>query len=610
MLPINRHEMLQRGWDEVDFVLVSGDAYVDHPSFGVAIISQVLHAHGYKVAICPQPNWRNTHDFTQFGRPKLGFLVTSGNIDSMVNHYSVARRRRNNDLYSDQGLAGKRPDRAVIVYSQCIRQAYKDVPIILGGIEASLRRLSHYDYWDDKMRKSICIDADADMIVYGMAENTIVAIADALQSGLSIEHCTYIAGTCWRTKNEQKIPTEVILLPDYLQLRKDKKLVAQSFKLQMDNNDAIWGKTLVEKQDNWYVIQNPSSLPLSREEMDWVYQLPYTRKAHPSYQDIPAYDEVRFSIVSNRGCFGSCHFCALTYHQGKTITSRSKESIVGEANKIIAQKDFKGYIHDVGGPTANFHRPSCDKQTEQGMCKGKECLHPLVCNQLIVDHQEYLQVLREIRELPKVKKVFIRSGIRYDYLLFDQDDCFFDELVQHHISGQLKVAPEHVSSRVLDAMGKPRKNVYEAFVKKYEQKNRQFNKNQFLVPYLMSSHPGSDLEDAIELAIYLKKINFVPQQVQDFYPTPATLSTCMYHTEIDPRTQKPIYVAKKSKEKAMQRALMQYSYPQNYDLVKEALTLASRTDLIGNKSHCLISQFPPKRSFANQSISKRQKSPK
>lgn len=594
MLPVNRAEMTALGWDRPDFILVSGDAYIDHPSFGVAIISRALEANGYKVAILPQPDWRKSEPFEQFGEPRLGFLVTSGNIDSMVNHYSVSRKRRDKDQYTDNGEANRRPDRAVIVYSQCVRKAYPNVPIILGGIEASLRRLAHYDYWDDKVRKSILIDAGADLIAYGMAENTIIEIADALDGGLPIETITYVRGTAWKSKDSEALPKDAVVLPTFFDIRNDKLKYVKSYQLQMANQDAIWGKTMIEQQDSWYVVVNPFPLPLSRREMDRVYGYPYTRQAHPMYKNIPAFDEVRFSLISNRGCFGSCSFCALTTHQGRTISSRSNDSLLKEAEIITKQPDFKGYIHDVGGPTANFHRPSCDKQTDHGMCKHRECLHPEPCERLIVDHSEYVSLLKKLRQIPKVKKVFIRSGIRYDYLLYDKDDAFFDELVEHHISGQLKVAPEHVSDKVLDAMGKPRKKTYEAFVAKYEMKNRKFKKDQFLVPYLMSSHPGSDLTEAIELAVYLKKINFVPKQVQDFYPTPATVSTCMYYTGIDPRTDKPIYVAKKSKEKAMQRALMQFNYPQNYDLVKEALVLAKRLDLIGDKPGCLIRSTRPK----------------
>lgn len=600
-LPINQQDVVLRGWSEVDFVLISGDAYVDHPSFGAAIISRVLEAHGYKIALLPQPDWKQDEPFIQFGKPRLGFLVTSGNIDSMVNHYSVGRKRRTKDQYSDMGEMGKRPDRATIVYSQKIRQLFPDSPIILGGIEASLRRLAHYDFWDDKVRKSILLDAGADLLVYGMAENTIVEIAEALDSGLSIEHCVYIASTVYKTKDESFVPYDGIRLPDYAVIKKDKLAYAKSFKIQMDHQDAVWGKPLIEMQENWFVVANPMAPALTREQMDWVYQLPYMREVHPSYKHIPAFEEVQFSLISNRGCYGSCHFCALTQHQGKVITSRSTDSLLGEARKITQQKEFKGYIHDVGGPTANFHRPSCDKQRDFGMCKHRECLHPDPCNNLIVDHKEYVDLLQQLRAIPKVKKVFVRSGIRYDVLLYDKDETLFNELVQHHISGQLKVAPEHISDQVLDLMGKPSKEVYEKFVSKYEAKNKEFKKNQFLVPYLMSSHPGSDLSSAIELAQYLKKIQFTPKQVQDFYPTPATLSTAMYHTGVDPRTLKPVYVARTSKEKAMQRALIQYHYPQNYHLVLEALTQARRLELVGDGPDCLIKAIGMNKSLNQRS---------
>lgn len=600
-LPITREEMLERGWQEVDFVIVSGDAYVDHPSFGTAIIARVLEAMNFTVAILPQPDWKKPDDFMRFGKPKLAFMVTGGNIDSMVNHYSVNRKRRTKDNYTDDGVMGKRPDRATIVYSQMIRRLFPDSQLIIGGIEASLRRLAHYDYWDDKVRNSILIDSQADLLVYGMAENTVVEIAEALRSGMNISDVTYIRGTVWKTKHDN-VPEDAITLPNYNEVKTDKLKYAESFRIQYRNTDAILAKPLFEDYGGWKVIQNPPSLPLSRKEMDWVYELQYMRTFHPSYHYIPAIEEVQFSLMSNRGCFGSCSFCALTAHQGRVITSRSEESLVNEGKLLTEMPNFKGYIHDVGGPTANFHQPSCQKQIDKGVCLDKECLHPKACNNLTVTHTEYLSVLRKLRALPKVKKVFIRSGIRYDYLMYDKDESFFDELVEHHISGQLKVAPEHISDKVLDKMGKPRRQLYESFVKKFEEKNKRFNKNQFLVPYLMSSHPGSDLNAAIELAQYLKKIGHTPQQVQDFYPTPFTISTTMYYTGIDPFTKEAVYSAKTVKDKAMQRVLMQFTYPQNQQLVFEALKTANRLDLVGFGKECLIrptsSEHRHKASFA------------
>lgn len=583
----NQQEMVERGYEQVDIVLISGDAYVDHPSFGVAIISRVLEAHGYRVAILAQPDIKNKEEFMQFGVPRLCFMVTSGNIDSMVNHYSVSKKRRSKDNYTDKGEMGKRPDRATIVYSQMVKRLFPKVPIILGGIEASLRRLAHYDYWDDRVRKSVLIDSQADLIIYGMAEKSVVEVVEALDGGLPIKGIIYVRGTVWKTKDIQYV-NDAIVLPDYQTIVADKQAYARSYQTQHEHVDAITAKTLIEPSGDFYVVQNPPALPLKREEMDFVYSLPYMRNFHPKYQDVPALEEVKFSIVSNRGCFGSCSFCALTHHQGRVITSRSPQSVIEEAKKITQEKDFKGYIHDVGGPTANFQQPSCTKQLEHGTCRHRECLHPKACPSLQVTHKEYLSTLRALRALPNVKKVFIRSGIRYDYLMYDSDDTFFAELVQHHISGQLKVAPEHISPKVLDKMGKPRKELYEKFVAKYESMNQKYGKNQFLVPYLMSSHPGSDLDAAIELAQYLKKIGHIPQQVQDFYPTPATRSTCMYHTGIDPLDMKPVYVPKTPKEKAMQRALIQFTYPQNYALVQEALQEANRTDLIGHKATSLI----------------------
>ena len=587
MHPINKKEMMERGWDSVDFVLVSGDAYVDHPSFGAAIIARVLEAYGFTVAICPQPDWKKEDDLIQYGRPNLGYMVTAGNIDSMVNHYSVNKKRRIKDNYTDKGIMGKRPDRASIVYSQWIRKVMPGVPIIIGGIEASLRRLAHYDYWDDTIRNSILMDSQADLLIYGMAENTVVEVAEAMRAGIAIEDISYIRGTVWKTKTKD-LPSDAIILPTFAEIKKDKDKFIDSFVIQYRNTDAFTAKPLVEMVGNVAVVQNKPSFALKQEEMDWVYGLPFTRLIHPSYTEIPAIEEVQFSLISNRGCFGSCNFCALTAHQGRMISSRSADSLVDEAVKITKMDNFKGYIHDVGGPTANFNQVSCQKQLKFGTCQLKECLHPDPCKQLEVSHSAYLQTLRRLRALPNVKKVFVRSGIRYDYLMYDKDETFFDELVQYHISGQLKVAPEHISDRVLDLMGKPKRQLYEAFVSKYEKKNIDFNKNQFLVPYMISSHPGSELKDAIELALYLKKIKHTPQQVQDFYPTPFTVSTCMYYTEKNPFTKEKVYVAKNHKDKTLQRVLLQYTYPKNQTLVFEALKQANRLDLVGYGAHCLI----------------------
>lgn len=606
MHPINKKEMMERGWDSVDFVLVSGDAYVDHPSFGAAIIARVLEAYGFTVAICPQPDWKKEDDLLQYGKPNLGYMVTAGNIDSMVNHYSVNKKRRIKDNYTDNGVMGKRPDRATIVYSQWIRKVMPGVPIIIGGIEASLRRLAHYDYWDDTIRNSILMDSTADLLIYGMAENSVIEVAEAMQSGIAIEDITYIRGTVWKTKTKE-LPSDAIILPTFAEIKKDKDKFIDSFVIQYRNTDAFTAKPLVEMVGNVAVVQNKPSFALKQEEMDWVYGLPFTRLIHPSYTEIPAIEEVQFSLISNRGCFGSCNFCALTAHQGRMISSRSADSLVEEATKITQMNNFKGYIHDVGGPTANFNQVSCQKQLKYGTCQTKECLHPEPCRQLEVSHSAYLQTLRRLRALPNVKKVFVRSGIRYDYLMYDKDETFFDELVQYHISGQLKVAPEHISDRVLDLMGKPKRQLYEAFVSKYEKKNKEFNKNQFLVPYMISSHPGSELKDAIELALYLKKIKHTPQQVQDFYPTPFTVSTCMYYTEKNPFTKEKVYVAKNPKEKALQRVLLQYTYPQNQTLVFEALKQANRLDLVGFGSHCLIKPLRQESVNRSREVSGRQR---
>ena len=587
-LPVTKEEMLERGWSQPDFVYVNGDAYVDHPSFGAAIITRVLEAHGFKVCMLAQPNWKSVDDFKRFGKPRLGFLVSSGNIDSMVNHYTVSKRHRKQDLYSNNGESGHRPDRAVIVYCQKIREAYKDATIIIGGIEASLRRLAHYDYWDDKVRQSILVDSSADLCMFGMGENSIIEIAEALDSGIEVQYLTYLDGTVYRTKDLSNIGEDYILLPSYEEIKNDKKAYAKSFYQQYLNTDHYASKILVEPYQGFYIVQNHPNRPLTQLEFDDTYALPYMRTYHPMYEYIPAIEEVKFSLISNRGCFGACNFCALNFHQGRIIQTRSHESLIQEAKLLIQDPDFKGYIHDVGGPTANFRQPACKKQETHGACPNKQCLWPKPCKNLIVDHSDYTKLLKELSSLEGVKKVFVRSGIRYDYLYYDSDDTFFKELIKNHISGQLKVAPEHISNRVLNKMGKPGRNVYEKFVEKYNRLNKELHKDQYLVPYLMSSHPGSDLKAAIELAEYLRDIHHQPEQVQDFYPTPGTLSTAMYYTGLDPRDMKPVYVARTPKEKAMQRALMQYKNPRNYDLVYEALKLEHREDLIGNDSKCLI----------------------
>ena len=590
-LPINREEMRQRGWDSVDFVYVIGDAYVDHPSFGHAIISRVLEAHGYRVAILPQPDWKNEEEIQEFGRPRLGFFVSGGNMDSMVNHYSVSKKRRQTDAYTPGGVIGKRPDYATIVYCNYIRRVYKDCPIIIGGIEASLRRMAHYDYWSNKLKRSILLDSQADLISYGMGERSIVEIADALQAGIDVKDITFIDGTVFKTKTLESV-YDAVRLPSYEQLLADKMNYARSFYTQYCNTDAFSGKRLVEPYgEHLYVVQNPPAKPLSMQEMDDVYALPYQRTYHPSYRQsggIPAISEVKFSLISNRGCFGGCNFCALTFHQGRIIQVRSHESIIEEAKKMTGDPEFKGYIHDVGGPTANFRRPACEKQLTHGACVGKQCLFPKPCKNLVVDHSAYLHLLRKLRKLPKVKKVFIRSGIRCDYVMADKDSSFLRELCRYHVSGQLKVAPEHVSDAVLKRMGKPENSVYQKFTQKYKQINEQEGMKQYLVPYLMSSHPGSSLKEAVELAEYLRDLGYMPEQVQDFYPTPSTISTCMYYTGVDPRTMESVYVPVNPHEKAMQRALIQYRNPQLYDLVEEALKKAHREDLIGFDKHCLI----------------------
>lgn len=590
-LPICRQDMLDRGWEQLDFVYVSGDAYVDHPSFGHAIISRILESHGYKVGIIAQPDWKDKDSISEYGEPRLGFLVSGGNMDSMVNHYSVSKKRRANDAFTPGGVMGKRPDYATVVYCNLIRQTYKKTPIIIGGIEASLRRMAHYDYWSNKLKRSILLDSGADIISYGMGERSIVEIADALDSGLAVEDITYIDGTVVKVKSLESV-YDALVLESWDELKADKLNYARSFYKQYCNTDPFTSKRLVEPySDHLYVVQNPPSKPLTQSEMDRVYSLPYMRTYHPSYEalgGVPAIEEVKYSLISNRGCFGGCSFCALTFHQGRIIQTRSHESLIQEAEKFIWDKDFKGYIHDVGGPTANFRGPSCDKQLTKGVCKNRQCLFPTPCKNLKVDHKDYLQLLRKLRELPNVKKVFIRSGIRFDYLMADKDDTFFRELCEHHISGQLKVAPEHIADPVLQMMGKPENSVYQAFCQKYKRINEKLGKKQFLVPYLMSSHPGSTMKEAIALAEYLRDLGYMPEQVQDFYPTPSTISTCMYYTEVDPRTMKPVYVPKNPHEKAMQRALIQYRNPKNYDLVMEALKSEDRMDLVGFEKHCLI----------------------
>lgn len=589
-LPISIDDMKERGWEQLDFIIVSGDAYVDHPSFGAAVIGRVLESRGYKVGIIAQPEWENNEAYKVLGKPRLGFLITSGNIDSMVNHYTAAKKKRSDDLYSPGGKGGYRPDRATTVYSTKVREIYSDVPIILGGLEASLRRFAHYDYWSNKVRRSILLDSKADLIVYGMGERQIIEIAEALDSGLPAKEVTFIKGTVYKTKDRDRA-YEALFLPHYDEILESKRKYAESFMLQYNNMDSIVGKPLVESYKNYYVVQNPPPEPMPQMELDDVYALPYMRTYHPIYEKmggIPAIKEVKFSLISNRGCFGNCSFCAITFHQGRVVQPRSHRSILAEAKQIVWDPEFKGYIHDVGGPTANFRHAACEKQVKHGVCADRQCLYPNPCSQLKIDHKDYLKLLRNLRQLPNVKKVFIRSGLRYDYLIHDNNDEFFRELVEHHISGQLKVAPEHVSPKVLEKMGKPKREVYEKFTKKYHKLNENLGMKQFLVPYLMSSHPGSDLNEAIELAEYLRDLGHMPEQVQDFYPTPGTLSTCMYHTELDPRTMEPVYVPKSAHEKAMQRALIQYRKPQNYNLVYEALMKAGREDLIGFDKKCLI----------------------
>lgn len=593
-LPVSKSDMKKRGWTQCDFIYICGDAYVDHPSFGHAIITRLLEAFGYKVGIIAQPDWKNKESITILGEPRLAFLVSAGNMDSMVNHYTVNKKRRHQDAFSPGGVMGKRPDYATIVYCNLIRQVYKKTPVIIGGIEASLRRMAHYDYWSDKVKRSILIDSGADIISYGMGEHSIIEIADALNAGIDIHDITFIKGTVYKTKTLDNLEN-YIELPSYDDIVNSKEMYAKSFYTQYKNTDPFTARILVEKvKEKMYVVQNPPAMPLTEVEMDDIYSLPYMRNYHPMYEKdggIPALSEIKFSITSNRGCFGGCSFCALTFHQGRIIQVRSHKSIIDEAVQMTKDADFKGYIHDVGGPTANFRHTSCDKQLTKGVCMNRQCLFPKPCPNLKVDHSDYIKLLRELRALPGVKKVFIRSGIRFDYCMCDPDDTFINELCKYHISGQLRVAPEHISDNVLNKMGKPSNDVYEGFLKRYQRINKKTGKEQFVVPYLMSSHPGSTMKEAIELAEYIRDLGYMPEQVQDFYPTPSTLSTCMYYTGLDPATMDKVYTPVSHHEKAMQRALIQYRNPENYELVKEALIKNGRTDLIGFGPKCLI---PPR----------------
>ena len=591
-LPISKQDMLERGWDQLDFIFVSGDAYVDHPSFAPAVICRVLESQGYKVGLICQPDWRDTKDFKRLGRPRLGFLVAAGNLDSMLSRYTAAKRERKTDLYTPGGEVGKRPDRATIVYCNRIREAYKKVPIIIGGIEASLRRFTHYDYWENKLRRSILVDSKADLLIYGMGETQIITIADYLAGGIPVEEIRFVEGTAYLAENIAHLQSvEQVHIGSHEQLLTEKKLFAKAYKMQYDEQDPIRGRIVVQKTGDNYLVQNPPAQPLTTAEMDAIYALPFVKTYHPSYEalgGIPAIEEVKFSIVSHRGCFGSCSFCAIHSHQGRIIQSRSHESILREAEELTKMEDFKGYINDLGGPTANFRHPSCAKQLTKGTCKNKQCLHPTPCSMLDTSHEDYIQLLREVRALPGIKKVFIRSGIRYDYLLLEKTGVFLHELCANHVSGQLKIAPEHIVPHVLDAMQKPGKEVYLDFMDKFAKKNEKLGLKQYLVPYLISSHPGSNMDDAIALAEFLLAMGHYPEQVQDFIPTPGSLSTAMYYSEYDPLENKEIYVAKDHKEKAMQRALLQYKNPKNHDLVVQALQKAGRFDLIGNSSNCLI----------------------
>ncbi|WP_455503328.1 YgiQ family radical SAM protein [Blautia sp.] len=590
-LPVTKKDMEARGWEQLDFVYVTGDAYVDHSSFGTAIISRLLESRGYKVGIIPQPDWRRKESIAVLGEPRLGFLVSAGNMDSMVNHYTVAKKHRQKDSYSPGGKMGLRPDRAVIVYSNLIRQTFKKTPIILGGIEASLRRMAHYDYWENKVKHSILIDSGADLISYGMGEHSIIEIAEALDSGIPVAEITYVAGTVYKCKDLSRAYAPIVL-PSYEAVKEDKMSYAKSFAIQYQNTDPFTAGTMAESYGNkGYVIQNPPALPLTQNEMDDVYDLPYVGSYHPMYEKdggIPALEEIRFSLTSNRGCFGSCSFCALTFHQGRILQTRSHESILKEAVHMTEEKDFKGYIHDVGGPTADFRQPSCQKQLTRGVCKNRHCLFPEPCKNLTADHKDYVSLLRKLRNLPKVKKVFVRSGVRFDYVLADPDKTFLNELAKYHVSGQLRVAPEHVSNQVLKYMGKPSHEVYQKFLEEFDKANQKAGLQQFAVPYFMSSHPGCTMKEAVKLAEYVRDLGFTPEQVQDFYPTPSTLSTCMYYTGIHPLTGEKVYVPKNAHEKSIQRALMQYKNPANRELVLEGLKIAGRMDLVGYGEKCLI----------------------
>lgn len=601
-LPVSKEDMKKRNIDELDFVYIIGDAYVDHSSFGPAIISRVLEERGYTVGIISQPDWHTKESFMILGKPKLGFLVCSGNIDPMVNHYTVNKKIRNDDMYSPGGKAGRRPDRAIIVYTNRIREAYgRHIPVIIGGIEASLRRFAHYDYWQNKVRRNILTDSGADVLIYGMGERQIVEIADALNAGMKISDIKNVKGTAYLTGSEEEFPENPIVLPSYDEVTNDKYKYALMTKIIYEEQDAIRGKALVQRDNDKFVVQNPPAKPLSSAELDKVYSLPYENAYHPMYEaegGVPALSEVKFSIQSSRGCFGSCTFCALAIHQGRTVTARGHESILKEVESFTKDKDFKGYVHDVGGPTANFRHASCEEQLDRGVCKNKQCLYPTPCKNIDASHGDYLELLRKIRKIDKVKKVFVRSGIRYDYLLAEKDDEFLTELIKHHISGQLRVAPEHISDNVLRAMGKPKKEVYDRFLEKFKRINQKLGKEQYVVPYLMSSHPGSTLKDAIKLAEYMRDNHLNPLQVQDFYPTPGSMATAMYYTGIDPRTMENIYVPVSYEEKQMQRALLQYKDPKNYDLVKKALLKVGRGDLIGYSNKCLIK--PDKSSVNNK----------
>lgn len=590
-LPITGEELRSRNVERPDFVYVSGDAYVDHSSFGSAIITRLLESRGYSVGMIAQPDWRNPESIAVFGEPRLAFIVSSGNMDSMVNHYTVNKKRRKRDAYSPGGRIGLRPDHAVTVYGNLIRKKYKQTPVILGGIEASLRRLGHYDYWSDRVKRSVLLDSGADIISYGMGERSILELAEALAAGIPISQITYVAGTVYRTRS-LKEQDDIVTLPSFEEIRNDKRVYAESFYLQYQNTDPFTARPLAEYYGNQgYVVQNPPARPLSTQEMDDVYSLPYMGKAHPVYDDqggIPALSEVKFSLTSSRGCFGGCNFCALTFHQGRIVQVRSHESLLEEARSFTRDPQFKGYIHDVGGPTADFRQPSCKKQTTSGTCRDRQCLFPSPCRNLNPDHTDYTLLLQKLRKIPDVKKVFVRSGIRFDYVLAEGRDDFLKELILHHVSGQLRVAPEHVSDPVLACMGKPKHSVYEEFLEKFRKYNEKYHLQQYAVPYFMSSHPGCTLKDAVRLAEYIRDLGYMPEQVQDFYPTPSTISTCMYYTQLDPRTMKPVYVPKTYHEKAMQRALIQYRLPENRSLVMEALKKAGREDLIGFDRKCLV----------------------